>query len=58
MEEEGKDRRMDEKRRDACRTYTDTLLVIASSEKQLKQATLDLDSMVGDLLYVILSTDF
>ncbi|KAM6902929.1 laminin subunit gamma-3 [Xenentodon cancila] len=45
-QEEGKDGRKDEKRRDACQTYTGTLLMIRESEKKLKQATLDLDNMI------------
>uniref|UniRef100_A0A3Q1H167 Laminin, gamma 3 n=1 Tax=Acanthochromis polyacanthus TaxID=80966 RepID=A0A3Q1H167_9TELE len=46
-EEDGKERRKDESGRGVCQTFTETLLMITASQKQLKQATLDLDSMVG-----------
>lgn len=45
-EEDGKERRKDESGRGVCQTFTETLLMITASQKQLKQATLDLDSMV------------
>lgn len=31
-----------------CQAFTDTLFIVRASQKQLKQATLDLDSMVGE----------
>ncbi|KAM4527482.1 laminin subunit gamma-3 [Odontesthes bonariensis] len=45
-EEEGKDGEKDERSRDVCQTFTDTLLMIRASEKQLKQATQDLGNMI------------
>ncbi|CAG5867641.1 unnamed protein product [Menidia menidia] len=45
-EEDRKDMRMDERSRDVCQTFTDTLLMIRASEKQLKQATQDMDNMI------------
>uniref|UniRef100_A0A3B5B3F7 Laminin subunit gamma-3-like n=1 Tax=Stegastes partitus TaxID=144197 RepID=A0A3B5B3F7_9TELE len=45
-EEEGKERRKDERSRGVCQTFTETLLMIRASQKQLKQATLDLDNMI------------
>lgn len=48
-EEEGKERRKDESSGAVCQTFTDTLHMIRVSQKQLKQATQDLDNMVGDL---------
>lgn len=41
-EAEGKERRKD----DVCQTFEDTATMIRASQQQLKQATLDLDSMV------------
>uniref|UniRef100_A0A672HK63 Laminin, gamma 3 n=1 Tax=Salarias fasciatus TaxID=181472 RepID=A0A672HK63_SALFA len=41
-EEEGNETRKDESGRGVCQTFTGTLLTIAASQKQLKQATLDL----------------
>ncbi|MEQ2300951.1 hypothetical protein AMECASPLE_031029 [Ameca splendens] len=43
---EGKDGRKGEKRRGACQTFTEILLMIRSSGDQLKQATLDLDNVI------------
>lgn len=45
VEEEGKDTKKDE--RSACRTLTETTLAVRTADKELKQATLDLDNMVG-----------
>lgn len=47
-EEEGKERRKDEGSRGVCQTFTETLFMVRASQKQLKQATLDLDNMVGE----------
>ncbi|XP_028274254.1 laminin subunit gamma-3 [Parambassis ranga] len=41
-EKDGKD----ERSRSVCQAFTETLLVIRASQKQLKQATLDLDNMI------------
>lgn len=46
-EEEGKERRKDEGSRGVCQTFTETVFVIRASQTQLKQATLNLDNMVG-----------
>lgn len=46
-EEEGKERRKDEGSRGVCQTFTETTLMVRASQTQLKQATLDLDNMVG-----------
>lgn len=53
-EEERKESRKDEGSRGVCQTFTDTISMIRASEKQLKQATLDLDNMVGksNILYL------
>lgn len=45
-EEEGKERRKDESSGAVCQTFTDTLHMIRVSQKQLKQATQDLDNML------------
>ncbi|XP_040915110.1 laminin subunit gamma-3 isoform X1 [Toxotes jaculatrix] len=45
-EEEGKERGKDEGSRAVCQTFTDTVFMIRASQKQLKQATLDLDNMI------------
>ncbi|XP_028456669.1 laminin subunit gamma-3-like [Perca flavescens] len=44
--EEGKDRRKDEGSRGVCQTFTETMFMVRASQKQLKQATLDLDNMI------------
>lgn len=52
--EEGKDRRKDEGSRGVCQTFTETMFMVRASQKKLKQATLDLDNMVGEsnILYL------
>lgn len=45
-EKEGKEK--DEGSRGVCQTFTDTVFKIRASQKQLKQATVDLDNMVGE----------
>ncbi|XP_069024859.1 laminin subunit gamma-3 [Embiotoca jacksoni] len=45
-EEEGSERRKDERSKGVCQTFTETLLVIRASQRQLKQATLDLDGVI------------
>lgn len=45
-EEERKESTKDGGSRGVCKAFTDTILMIRASEKQLKQATLDLDSMI------------
>lgn len=45
---ERKERRKDEGSRGVCQTFTETIFMIRASQKQLKQATLDLDNMVGE----------
>ncbi|XP_044031394.1 laminin subunit gamma-3 [Siniperca chuatsi] len=44
--EERKERRKDEGSRGVCQTFTETIFMIRASQKQLKQATLDLDNMI------------
>ncbi|XP_034753093.1 laminin subunit gamma-3 isoform X2 [Etheostoma cragini] len=44
--EEGKDRRKDEGSRGVCQTFTETRFMVRVSQKQLKQATVDLDNMI------------
>ncbi|KAA8584390.1 hypothetical protein FQN60_008175 [Etheostoma spectabile] len=44
--EEGKDRRKDEGSRGVCQTFTETMFMVRASQKQLKQATVDLDNMI------------
>ncbi|XP_013862069.1 laminin subunit gamma-3 [Austrofundulus limnaeus] len=44
LEEEGKETKKDE--RGACQTLAETTLAIRASDEQLKQATLDLDSLI------------
>lgn len=53
-EEERKERRKDEGSRGVCQTFTETISMIRASQKQLKQATLDLDKMVSksNILYL------
>lgn len=46
-EEEGKERREDEESRGVCQTFTGTMFIVRASQRQLQQATLDLDNMVG-----------
>uniref|UniRef100_A0A1A7X3X2 Laminin, gamma 3 n=1 Tax=Iconisemion striatum TaxID=60296 RepID=A0A1A7X3X2_9TELE len=43
---EGEDTEEDKRSRRVCQTLTETALVIRASEKQLKQATLDLDHVI------------
>nr|XP_020475128.1 laminin subunit gamma-3-like [Monopterus albus] len=43
---EGKERRKNEGSRSVCQTFTETVFMIRASQKQLKQATLDLDNMI------------
>uniref|UniRef100_UPI003AAB3729 laminin subunit gamma-3 n=1 Tax=Centroberyx gerrardi TaxID=166262 RepID=UPI003AAB3729 len=47
-EEEGREKgaRRNEVSRGVCRAFTDSVLMIRASQKQLKQATLDLDNMI------------
>lgn len=45
-EEERKERRKDEGSRAVCQTFTDTMFTVRASQKQLKQATLDLDNLI------------
>ncbi|XP_034565301.1 laminin subunit gamma-3 isoform X1 [Notolabrus celidotus] len=45
-EEEREESRKDEGSRAVCQTFTETISMIRGSQKQLKQATLDLDSMI------------
>lgn len=47
-EEEGKERGQNEGSRGVCQTFIDTVFMIRASQRQLKQATLDLDNMVGE----------
>lgn len=46
-EEEAEERGEDGGSRGVCQTFTDTVFMIRTSQKQLKQATVDLDNMVG-----------
>uniref|UniRef100_A0A3Q3MJJ9 Laminin, gamma 3 n=1 Tax=Mastacembelus armatus TaxID=205130 RepID=A0A3Q3MJJ9_9TELE len=43
---EGKEKGKDEGSRGVCQTFTETVLMIRTSQKQLKRATLDLDNMI------------
>ncbi|XP_029371382.1 laminin subunit gamma-3 isoform X2 [Echeneis naucrates] len=45
-EDEAKERGKDEESRGLCQTLADTVLIIRASQKQLKQATLDLDNVI------------
>ncbi|XP_060916773.1 laminin subunit gamma-3 [Labrus mixtus] len=45
-EEEREESRKDGGSRAVCQTFTETFLMIRASQKQLKQATLDLDNMI------------
>ncbi|XP_071322534.1 laminin subunit gamma-3 [Trachinotus anak] len=45
-EEDGKEREKDEGSRSVCESFEDTVLMIRASQKQLKQATLDLDNVI------------
>ncbi|XP_059214275.1 laminin subunit gamma-3 [Centropristis striata] len=45
-EEEGKERRKDEGSRGVCQTFTETMSTVRASQKQLQQATLDLDNVI------------
>ena len=47
-EEERKESGKDEGSRGVCQTFTGTISMIRASQTQLKQATLDLDTMVGE----------
>lgn len=47
-EGERNESRKDEGSKGVCQTFTETISMIRASEKQLKQATLDLDNMVGE----------
>lgn len=46
-EKEEKERKKDEGMRAVCQMFTSTAVMITGSQKQLKQALLDLDNMVG-----------
>lgn len=46
-EEERNESRKDEGSRTVCQTFTEMIFMIRGSQKELHQATLDLDNMVG-----------
>lgn len=49
-EKEGNESRKDDENRGVCQTFTETIFMMSGSQKQLQQATLDLDNMVGHIL--------